>query len=259
MMDPPNRSIPLSWKKPSLRAQRSNPVTTDVPLVLDCFVAALLAKTSLETIPSYGTLGNSEPRRPARDGDDAGARHVDEAQRLHQVDEGVELLGRAGHLENEALDRRIDDPGTENVGQPQGFDALLAGARHLDERQLALDMGALVGQVAHDVDGHQARELRLDLLDDHARARGHDGDARQAILGVDLGHGQALDVVAAARKQSDDARQDARLIVHQHRDGVLLDVAHDSFRSGRGLTRLDQDHALFRYRPARLLALVRRP
>jgi hypothetical protein len=30
--------IPFRWTKPSLRAERSNPVASNVPFVLDCFV-----------------------------------------------------------------------------------------------------------------------------------------------------------------------------------------------------------------------------
>ena len=40
---------------------------------------------------------------------------------------------------------------------------------------------------------------------------------------IDLGHGQAFDVVAAAGEQADDARQNARLVVDQNGDGVTLD------------------------------------
>src|SRR6185437_3428251 len=175
----------------------------------------------------------SEPRGPARDGDDAGARDIDEAQGFHKVDEGVEFLGRARHLEDEALDRRIDDAGAEDVGEPQRFDALVADARDLDEGELALDMRAFIGQIAHGMDRHEARELRLDLLDDHRRARGHDRDARARIAVVDLGHSQAFDVVAAAGEQSDDPGQYAGLVVDEHGDGMLLDGAHDGLQIGR--------------------------
>ena len=41
-------------------------------------------------------------------------------------------------------------------------------------------------------------------------------------VGIDFGHRQAFDVVAAAGEQADDARQHARLIVHQ--DGRGCDV-----------------------------------
>src|SRR5882724_189390 len=101
----------------------------------------------------------------ARDGDDAGARDVDETERLHQIDKGVELLGRARHLEDEALGRRIDDAGAKDVGKAQALDALLAAARDLDEGELARDVRPLGGEVAHGTDRHQPRELRLDLLD----------------------------------------------------------------------------------------------
>ena len=60
-------------------------------------------------------------------------------ERHHQRDELVDLVGLAGDLEDEALGRGVDDPGAEGVGQAQRLDALLAGARHLDQRQLALD------------------------------------------------------------------------------------------------------------------------
>ena len=43
------------------------------------------------------------------------------------------------------------------------------------------------------------------------------------LLGVDLGYRQALDVVAAAGEQADDAGQDARLVVDQDGDRVLFD------------------------------------
>src|SRR5262249_16333820 len=93
-------------------------------------------------------------------------------------------------------------------------------AADLDQRQLALERRAVDGEVADLVDRHQAVELVLDLLDDHRRARGDHGDARQLGLGVDLGHGQAFDVVAAAGEQADNASEHAGFLVHQHRDGV---------------------------------------
>ena len=58
-------------------------------------------------------------RRAARDRDGTGARHLDEPERLHQRDEGVEFLARSGHLEDKALGRRIDDAGAEDVGETQ--------------------------------------------------------------------------------------------------------------------------------------------
>jgi hypothetical protein len=80
----------------------------------------------------------------------------------------------------------------------------------LEQAQLALDAGAFDGQVMDLVHGHDAAQLRLDLLDHRGRAARHDGDARAVAQMVDLGHGQAVDVVAAAGKQADDAGQHAR-------------------------------------------------
>ena len=40
--------------------------------------------------------------------------------------------------------------------------------------------------------------------------------------GIDLGHRQAFDIVAAAGKQADDTGQHARLIVHQGGESVTF-------------------------------------
>src|SRR5579872_4324675 len=82
----------------------------------------------------------------ARDRDDPGARDIDEPQRLHELDEGIELLGRSRHLEDEALDRAIDDPRAKDIGQAQTLDAPIARARHLDKDELALDRRPLLGK-----------------------------------------------------------------------------------------------------------------
>src|SRR5882672_5547794 len=84
-----------------------------------------------------------ERLRAARNGDDAGAGDVDKPERLHQVDEGVELLGRAGQLEDEGLDGGIDDAGAEDVGDAQALDPLVAGAACLDQGELALQVRTL--------------------------------------------------------------------------------------------------------------------
>ena len=46
--------------------------------------------------------------------------------------------GGAGELEDEALERGVDHLGAEDLGGAHRLDALLAGARDLDERELAL-------------------------------------------------------------------------------------------------------------------------
>src|ERR1700727_3383431 len=74
----------------------------------------------------------SHPLRPARDGDDAGARDFDKADRQHQRDEAFDLLGCAGDLEDEAFGGSVDDAGTKGVGKPQRLHAVLVLAAHLD-------------------------------------------------------------------------------------------------------------------------------
>ena len=58
---------------------------------------------------------------------------------------------------------------------------------------------ALARQIAHAMHRHQPFELMLDLLDDGGRAARDDGDARDVLLVLGLGHRQAVDVVAARR------------------------------------------------------------
>ncbi|MBS0524627.1 MAG: hypothetical protein JSS04_13445 [Proteobacteria bacterium] len=175
--------------------------------------------------------GGSQRLAAAGHADDAGAADIDQAEAAHQVDEGIDLVGVAGDLEHERIVLGVDHLGAEDVGQAQRLDALLAGAPDLHQRQFALDVRALHRQVVHLVHRHQPVELRLDLLDHHRRAGGDDGDARQVLGRVGLGHRQALDVVAAAGEQPDHPGENARLVVDQHRDGVArrqLAVAHTS-------------------------------
>jgi hypothetical protein len=72
------------------------------------------------------------------------------------------------------------------------------------------------------VDRHQTSELGLDLLDHRGCAGGDDGDAREVAQLVGLGHGQALDIVAAPGEQADDAGQHTGFVVDQNAEGVAL-------------------------------------
>ena len=54
-------------------------------------------------------------------------------------EEGVELVGGAGQLEDEVLGGRVDHARAECLRQPQRFNPRLSRASHLDHRQLALD------------------------------------------------------------------------------------------------------------------------
>src|ERR1700737_1932030 len=173
-----------------------------------------------------GEKDDLKARRAARDRNRTGAGYLNEPERLHQRDESVELFARSRHLEDEAFGRRIDDAGAEDVGETERLDARLAFARDLDQRHLALDKGALIGQVVNLVHRNEARQLRLDLLDNHSRSGGHDGDPRQLVGAVDLGDRQALDIVTAPGKQPYDAGQHARLVVDENGDGMSLEIGH---------------------------------
>src|SRR5580704_352798 len=81
----------------------------------------------------------SHPLRPARDGDDAGARDFDQADRQHQRDKTFDLLGSAGDLEHEAFGGGVDNAGTKRVGEAERLHAVLVLAAHLDHGKLALD------------------------------------------------------------------------------------------------------------------------
>lgn len=56
------------------------------------------------------------------------------------MDERVVLVGRPGNFEHEALRGAVDQPALHDVGDPQRLHHLLAIARHLDQRQFALDI-----------------------------------------------------------------------------------------------------------------------
>ena len=84
-------------------------------------------------------------------------------------------------------------------------------------------MVAFDGQVMDLMNWHQAIQLGFDLLNHHGCSAGHDGDSRQLVLVVDLGHRQAGDIIAAAGEEADHPRQNAGLIGHQNGNGVLFD------------------------------------
>ena len=92
------------------------------------------------------------------------------------------------------------------------------GADHLDQRHLARDVRAFRGQVGTRCTGTSRSSCALICSITISRAGGDDVDARAAALVIDRRDGQAVDVVAAAGEQADDARQDAGLVVHQDRD-----------------------------------------
>ena len=156
--------------------------------------------------------------------ENAGARDLDEAERAHQFDELVDLLARAGELEDEALVRGVDHVGAEDFRDAQALDALLARAGDLHQRQLALDAAGGIGDVDHLDDGHEAQQLLLDLFEHVVGAGRDDGDARLVRVAVDLGDRERFNVVAARGEQADDAGEDARLVVDDAGQRALLDA-----------------------------------
>src|SRR5271163_501860 len=92
-------------------------------------------------------------------------------------------------------------------------------------------MRALIGQIVDLAHRHEARKLRLDLFDDHPRPRGDHGDPRQTVGTIDLGDGQAVDIITAPGEETDNTRQNARLVVDQDRNRVALDIGHYPYTS----------------------------
>ncbi len=105
-------------------------------------------------------------------------------------------------------------------------------AAHLHHRKLALERALRDGEVGDLVHRHEPFELMMDLLDRLRRARGDDGDARADARHAPLRHGEALDIVAAAREQADDPRQHARLVVDEHGKRMRFDF---ELRRRRGI------------------------
>ena len=105
---------------------------------------------------------------------------------------------------------------------PYRLDPVLAGAGDLEHPQLALDAWPFNGQIVHTVNRYDPPKLGLDLLDHGRCAAGDDGDTRPMTFVIDFGDSQAVDIIAPARKQTDDARQHAGLIFDQNRQRMTL-------------------------------------
>src|SRR5690606_28436707 len=91
-----------------------------------------------------------------------GTAYLDQAERLHDRDELVDLRALAGNLEDEVFGRGISDLRLERLGETQRLDASFAASSHLHQRQLALQrmvLPHLLGvycQVVDLVDRHDA-------------------------------------------------------------------------------------------------------
>src|SRR3990167_6421521 len=123
-------------------------------------------------------------------------------------------------LENEALVRCVYHASTEYLSDPQSLHPLFAATCHFDKRQFPFDAAFGIGDIDHFRDRHDAQKLRLDLFQDVRRALCDDGDARAVLVRIDFGNRKGINVVAAAREEADNPRQDARLVVDQHSQGA---------------------------------------
>jgi len=166
-----------------------NPVPAIILLLITASVA-WIRRGSFAPYSDKQASGASHSFGPARNRDHAGARDFDQAERQHQIHEAVDLVGRAGDLEHEALGTGVDDAGAERIGKPQRLDPMLALAAHLDHGELALQRRAAAGQIDDAMHRHQPVELILDLLDHHRRTAGDDGDARKVLLVLGLRDGE---------------------------------------------------------------------
>ena len=164
--------------------------------------------------------------RAAADRGDAGARHIDEAQRAHQVDEGSILTG-APVISNTKLVCVVSTTRARKISRDaHRFDPLARRCRQPSPAPFRARCPALaVVQLVTRCTGTRRRSCASICSITSRRAGGDDGDARGVRGVIDFGHRQAFDVVAATGEQPDDARQHARLIVDENRDGVALDPA----------------------------------
>ena len=117
------------------------------------------------------------------------------------------------------------------VPVPSGVDVTIDGSNLTvkgPKGQLALDVGAGLGQVGDPVDRDQPLELGADLVDHRRRPVGDDGDPAERVAFRDVGHGQAVDVVAAGGEQPGDLGKDPGLVVdHDGQDVAFRHLLAD--------------------------------
>jgi len=84
------------------------------------------------------------------------------------------------------------------------------------------------------------RWTRHDLLQRRGPRGGDDRDAADLLVGGDLAHRQAFDVVAARGEQAGDPGEDARLVVDDHRErmalGFFFPDVHLAIPAGAGIS-----------------------
>jgi len=145
--------------------------------------------------------------------------------------EGVDLGLARGQLDDESLDRRIEDPpAAANHLSAHGI-GLSRGHAQLEQHQFALEVLA-AGHVQHLHDVHELVQLVDDLLDDQVRALGHQSQSRDCRV-IGGGDRERLDVVAAGGEQPCDACQRAGFVLQEDGD----DMTHEKAGKMRVRTR----------------------
>src|SRR5215471_5757506 len=159
-------------------------------------------------------------------GDCSGADDVADAEGHQLLHQGVDLLPLTCRLDDQAILHHLGHAAMI-VGHQREHSVQrgVALRPHIDEHHLALKMGA-AGEVFHVQYAHQLIDLLDDLLDGAIVAGGDQSDAGDG--GIErLGHGEALNVVAARAEQADDAGEFAVMVLNH--DGKR--VSHSSARS----------------------------
>src|SRR5262249_12188614 len=148
----------------------------------------------------------------------AGADDLLDADRFQELDQGVDLVLGASHLDDVGPARHVDDLPAEDVDDVDDLAARAFVDTHLEQDELALHVGG-VGEVDDADDADQLVELLLDLLERLVVAAGDQGDARHRRVHR-LRHREALDVEAAAAEKPGDPSEDSELVLDQDGDGV---------------------------------------
>src|SRR3954447_6886485 len=171
--------------------------------------------------------GGSGLAPTARDRDLPRAHRLDHPERPDHLLEGVDLVRRAGDLDDQRLARHVDDLAPEDLHRLEHLGALGAVGGDLEQRQLASDraLGLEVADLDH-VD--ELVQLLGDLVDRVQRAVERQRDARDVVV-VRRADGERVDVEAASREESRDAGQDTWLVLDEDRQRVLAPraQAHD--------------------------------
>ena len=158
-------------------------------------------------------VGQRQRDRAARHRHDAGAHHLDDAERAHDLDKAVDFVFRAGDFDDERFVRHVHDVSAIDIHQLHRLRATDGIHAHLDQRQVAAHDGRIlqVGDLDH-VD--ELVQIRRDALRIGLVAVNHDRHARNAgLLGV--ADRERFDVERAPPEQGGDSIEHAGLVFDQ--------------------------------------------